>query len=221
MSSVPTCGQEAAAYALGALDEPEAEDFRRHLETCAVCRDELATFELVVNALPMAAPQHEPPGGLKRRVMRKVRAEPKPVTGGWRRRLPDLRLSVPAPALALGVGLVAALAVVAGFALSSSGSGTRVVRAQVGQAELRVTGAQGELVVAHLPVPGRGRIYELWLQRGSRQPSPSTLFSVTSGGTAEVGIPGSVTGVSRVLVTSEPAGGSPAPTSQPLIAVTW
>jgi anti-sigma factor RsiW len=51
------CGNEAAAYALGALEPAEAKAFARHMESCAVCRDEVAAFALVVDALPLAAPQ--------------------------------------------------------------------------------------------------------------------------------------------------------------------
>ena len=53
------CGNDAAAYALGALEPAEAASFARHLETCAVCRDEVAAFALVVDTLPLSAPHHE------------------------------------------------------------------------------------------------------------------------------------------------------------------
>ncbi len=46
-NTVPTsghCGDDVAAYALGALEPAEAEAFVRHLESCAVCRDELDAF---------------------------------------------------------------------------------------------------------------------------------------------------------------------------------
>ena len=42
------CGEDVAAYALGALEPAEAEAFARHLETCAVCRDELEAFQQVI-----------------------------------------------------------------------------------------------------------------------------------------------------------------------------
>ncbi|MGH2892675.1 MAG: zf-HC2 domain-containing protein, partial [Solirubrobacteraceae bacterium] len=41
------CGDDVAAYALGALAAAEADAFLRHLDACAVCRDELASFEEV------------------------------------------------------------------------------------------------------------------------------------------------------------------------------
>ena len=220
MSDPTTCRHDAAAYALGALEPGEAEEFERHVQSCVVCRDELAAFEQSVNALPMAAPQYEVPPGLKRRVMRAVKAEPKPsATAAGRRRLPQLGDWLPRPALAAGLALVLAAAVVGGVELSSSGTSSRVIQAQVGQAQLRVSGGRADLVVGRLPGPGPGRIYQLWLQRGGGPPSPSTLFSVTSAGTADVGIPAGLQGVRRVMVTSEPAGGSRAPTTQPVVVV--
>ena len=93
-----------------------------------------------------------------------------------------------------------------------------MIQASTGNAELRVTGAHGDLVVHRLPQLPVGRTYEMWVQRGSAPPVPTgTLFSVSSSGTAFVGVPGSLSGVSAVMVTQEPSGGSPAPTTAPLI----
>ena len=108
-------------------------------------------------------------------------------------------------------------------ALAGGGSNAgQVIQASVhgtaGNAELRVSSGRGELIVAALPPPQAGRIYEVWLQHGNAAPSPTaTLFSVTSTGSADVGLPESLHGVNRVLVTSEPAGGSRAPTRAPVI----
>jgi hypothetical protein len=58
----------------------------------------------------------------------------------------------------------------------------------------------------------------MWVQRGHAQPTPTgTLFSVTSAGSAAVGVPGSLHGVSAVMVTEEPVGGTLVPTSAPVI----
>ena len=68
------CGGNAAPYVLGALTEPEHEAFTRHLESCAVCREEVAALQLVASALPAAAPQLSAPPELKRRVVGGARA---------------------------------------------------------------------------------------------------------------------------------------------------
>jgi anti-sigma factor (TIGR02949 family) len=210
------CGDDVAAYALGALEPDEAEAFRRHLADCPECREELAGFEQVTEALPPASAQYAVPKSLRRRVMQEVRATPKSAGAG-----PPARLAwASRPLLAWSGALAAVLvAVIVAVALSSGGSnGTQVIRASTGNAELQVTSGRGDLVVHRLPQLPAGRTYEMWVQRGSAPPVPTgTLFGVTSTGTAAVGVPGSLDGVSAVMVTQEPSGGSPAPTTAPVI----
>jgi hypothetical protein len=144
-------------------------------------------------------------------VLRAVRAEPnasgpahtrglsRPALGAW---------------LAFAVVIAAAFAVHAG----SAGRPERVIDATLGRARVRIDGDRGELVVEHLPSLPPGRIYELWLQApGGRAPAPSTLFAVTSRGGADLGLPGGVHDLARVLVTAEPVGGSRRPTDRPVI----
>ena len=69
------CGGDVAAYALGALDAAEADAFRRHLESCSVCQEELTAFQHVVHELPLAAAPHKAPSAIRRRVMREVNAD--------------------------------------------------------------------------------------------------------------------------------------------------
>ncbi|MGH2863380.1 MAG: anti-sigma factor [Solirubrobacteraceae bacterium] len=225
MSETHGCDGDAAAYALGALDPSDAAEFRRHLDSCAVCRDELAAFEHVVDALPASAPRLPVPKALRRRVMREVHAERgrAPRHDQPRRRHVFSGPFVPRLAIAGATLAVLALAAVGGIDLVPGGSsGARVIQASVtgsaARAQLRVSGGRAELVVSHLPAPPPGRIYELWVQHGSRAPSPTrALFSVTSSGAADVGVPGSVRGVSAILVTQEPAGGTLVPTHAPVI----
>ena len=68
------CGADAAAYALGTLEPHEAEAFKRHLEQCVVCAEDLQVFERVTGALAMCTRQHPMPPGLRRRVMEIGRA---------------------------------------------------------------------------------------------------------------------------------------------------
>lgn len=221
MSETRDCAGDAAAYVLGALPTAEEEAFRRHMESCVVCRDEVAAFRPVTETLAMAPPQHPVPRGLRRRIMRDVRAEPRPAQR--RSRATNWGRFVSRPALAGGLLAAVALAVVGGLELGSGGSsGARVVQARVtgstGSARLRVAGAHAELIVSHLPPPPAGRIYEVWIKRG-RQPAAPThsLFSVTAAGAADVGVPGDVRGGNTILVTEEPAGGSLVPTHPPVI----
>jgi anti-sigma-K factor RskA len=206
-----SCGNDAAAYALGALDASEVPAFERHLGGCAVCRDEVAEFSGVVAALPMAVAQHPLPRGLRRRVLREIRADPPAVATRRQARISAWtmeRLAVAAVAAAVAVGIVVGI---------TSGGGPRLIRASVGQATLRVSSGRADLVVDHLPPPPSHKIYELWLEHGSGPPQPSTLFSVSDADRADVGVPGNVKGLTRVLVTEEPAGGTSRPTHPPVI----
>jgi anti-sigma-K factor RskA len=81
-----------------------------------------------------------------------------------------------------------------------------------------VSDGRGELIARHLSRPSPGRVYEVWLRARNRPPRPAgVLFSVGPNGSADVGLPVSLRGISQVMVTSEPVGGSPQPTRRPVI----
>jgi anti-sigma-K factor RskA len=214
MSGTHDCGADAAAYALGALEPDEAERFRTHIEECVVCRDELAAFQRVAGALPMAAPQHPVPRGLRRKVLKQVHSDARGASTAATRR-PALRTR---PAWAGALAGAVAVAVVVVIAVATGGSSTHVYSASVGNAQLKVSGGHGELIIGRLPQPARGHIYEVWLQRPGKPLQPAkALFGVTRSGTADVDVPGNLHGVSQVMVTEEPAPGSPQPTTNPVI----
>jgi hypothetical protein len=220
MTDERECGGDVAAYALGSLADAEIEAFRHHLDECVVCRDELAVFQQVVDVLPISAPGYQAPPALRRRVMRAVAEESRSsVSRAPQRR----RLSLPRPALALGGSFALAVAaVVVVLALGSTASPSqRVIAAQVtgqGSASLRVTKDHAELVVHRFSAPPDGQIYEVWLQRGGVAHPTKALFGVNDQGDAEVDVPGDLHGVSRVMVTREPAGGTQKPTHPPVIS---
>jgi anti-sigma-K factor RskA len=214
------CGDDVAAYALGALSSREAESLRAHLETCPVCADELAAFGDAVEMLAASAPPQRAPRGLRRRVMRAVADEPRLDAASRRRR--DRQLRFPRPAFALtGATALAALIVALVLVFGGSGTSTRVVSAEVsghGQASLRLSGDHAQLIVNHFTPAPQGDIYEVWTERGSGNPQPTAaLFGVTRSGEASVAVPGNMNGVSHVLVTAEPAGGTKVPTTKPVI----
>jgi hypothetical protein len=124
--------------------------------------------------------------------------------------------------LALGLGI--AIGALAFSSTISETSAAEVIRAIVvapghhATAELRKVGSHLELVVVGMPAPPVGRIYEVWLERGAAAPEPTdALFSVTRTGSGSIGVPGDIRGVSKVLVTDEPLGGSLKPTRTPVI----
>jgi anti-sigma-K factor RskA len=217
------CEENAAPYVLGALTDDELAAFLAHLDTCTVCREEVASLQTVAAALAGAVPPLPAPGGLKRRVMSQVRADEQGESS--RRERPSQQRSrslgrwraALAPALA-GAAAVALLVV---LLVSGGGGGTRVIRAQVSapgaSAVVRVTGAHAEMTLTGMPQTGPGHIYEVWLKRAGAPEPTNALFTVTRGGAATVGVPGSTSGVKDVLVTAEPLGGTRVPTTAPVI----
>jgi hypothetical protein len=223
-------GVDVGAYALGALDEHEVEPFRAHLEICAECREELAQLQGVTNSLAIAVPHTQASPDLRGRLMAVVHGEAELLraAGGEADRPPRAR-SVwrwrVFPALA-ATGVLAAGVLIGALALNSGSSQqTRVIQAQVlppaghdATAALRKVGSHVQLQVTGMPAPALGHIYEVWLKAGSKPPEPTdALFSVTAQGNGTVGVPGDLKGVSRVMVTEEPTGGSLKPTHSPVI----
>lgn len=205
-------GINTGAWVLGALDERDAAAFEAHLRICAECRAEVERLRVPADALALATEQVAPPPALKDRIMREV-APPRPAQ--QRRRW----LLRPAPVAALAAATLA-VGIAVGVLVSPGGESTRTVRAQVtmagASATVHVSGDRARLEVRGMRNPPPGHVYEVWIQRGSNPPRPAgALFTVLHGrGEVEVG---SVKGVDRVMVTSEPAGGSTAPTSNPVI----
>jgi len=225
---------DAAVYVLGALEQDELTRYREHLSGCAQCRAEVAGLQSVADELPASAPPAVASPALRERILTTVRAEAallsaagheadrpaKPMVR-WRPR-GGLALGIGAAAAAGLAALVAVLIAVgsAGHAKVTVTAGEGLGRARSAQVSLRQRDGRAELVVAHMPQPALGRIYEVWLSHGPHDARPTNaLFSVTGDGSAAVGVPDSLDGVREVMVTSEPAGGSRHPTTSPLIRV--
>lgn len=223
MSPELDCGSDAGAYVLGAMDAEEAAAFERHLSECSACREEVATLKDAAGALPLMVPQMELPRSLRRRVMSEVRADARARRVGgasdgapprWRG-LGRLTLT-PGSASALAGVVAVAAAVVVAVVISIGSSAGRTVRAHVafagGRANVRLQSGHGELIVTGMPAPPTGKIYEVWIKRGAGAPQPTdALFDVTRAGRAAVAVPGSLRGVSAVMVTAERDGGSRVP----------
>lgn len=220
MSEAHDCGLDAAAYVLGALEPAEAERFERHLQGCVVCQAEVASLQEAADALPLAVPAQRASSQLRQRVMAEVRADVQARARAERRaggrRAAPTRGRLLAPGLAL---VVAALAFL-GVELAGSGVQTHVYNASVGDAQLRISGGHAELVVHKLPPPGANNVYELWLARGTGAPRPAEVdLHVSGAGDGTVTLPEPVRRGTAVMVTAEPAPGTPHPTVNPVIIV--
>jgi anti-sigma-K factor RskA len=228
--------EDIGAYLLGALPDGERADFERHLAACPECRREVEELAVAADALPSAAPPVTPPPELKQRIMAVVDAEasllaaagsradepagaPRRERRGFFARRWSFR-----PALALAASALLLAVGVAGGVLAGGGSGERTVTAQVAGA---ATGAQAKLVVGkdgsqlvmtRFPQPPAGRVYQVWTLRKGQSPQPTNvLWTPLADGSATVSVPGSLDGVQNVLVSTEPRGGSAAPTTMPVV----
>jgi len=75
----------------------------------------------------------------------------------------------------------------------------------------------GYLLVASVPPPPAGRVYELWTISGG-QPRPAGVFTVDASGRATHAVAATRAPVQAFAVTVEPEGGVPAPTGAPVLA---
>ncbi|HEY2161080.1 MAG TPA: anti-sigma factor [Solirubrobacteraceae bacterium] len=236
----PDCEKRdtASAYLLGALPDQEFYSFEVHLAGCAFCQREVQQLASAVDILGTSVPPVQAPPDLGARIKGIVRAEaellhaagpeadrpapapPRRVRAdrwrGWRPRI--------AVAATLAVGVLCGL-VIGSSLLSGTTTSTRAISADILQpnlppdasATLHITGANGTLSLSHFPSPPAGRVYEVWRVVGAKK-LPGALFSVNSQGSGTAAVPGISHDVGQILVTAEPLGGSPAPTSNPIIS---
>ncbi|MGW0362767.1 anti-sigma factor [Streptomyces sp. NPDC002990] len=233
----------AAAYALGALEPPERQAFTDHLQHCDACRQETAEFQATAARMADAAAQ-APPASLKQRTMAAidgVRQLPPRLPGTT----PTLSLATLVRRKAVPLALAASLAAAASFAGLAAWQNQegRELAQRARQAEQRLddvstvlaapdartthaktsNGALTAVVASPrqnkavftatgLPAPAPGKTYQLWLAHDGTM-RPAGL--IHQDGT--VPIDGNVTDASAVGLTLERAGGSPQPTTAPLV----
>lgn len=195
-----------AAYALGALEEDDADAYELHLAQCVQCRLQLAELNEASAALAYGAVAPPPPPGLRGAILDAARAERTNVVPLVRRQ------SWRARGLAVAAAAAACAAVGFGVAVTQS-SEQRLVSAVV------VVGAHrhASLEVAGLAAAPQGKTYEAWVIPAGRSPQAAGLFA---GGPASVlRLRRSVPARAVVAVTLERAGGVRASTMRPILTV--
>jgi hypothetical protein len=239
----------AGAYALDALDEAERDSFERHLRGCTSCQDEVRGFTVVADALAEAV-TGVPPAGLRDQVLAVVSGtRQRPSEVPLRRAGRGVRKTRPAPRspwlprLALGAGAagLAAAAVLGGVTVAAQhGQSTAQAQAQAiaavlsapdarlvsaptsagGSATVVASVRQGKMVFTSSglrSLPG-SRVYQLWFI-GRTTRSAGLVPAAIGGRTAAVLASGLAAG-DKIGVTVEPAGGTSAPTTAPIVLIT-
>ena len=240
--------EELAAYLLGALEPAEVEAFERHADGCERCRVEARWLAPAMQALPESVERMQPPPALRERVMAEVRADAVGSAGEaveasdshpgaekagrrtWRDRLAGIGRGEGMRGLRPALGLAAVLLIVAavagyvvgnnGASSPSGGSPSTIVSGHPPGivAEMVREGDGGSLHLRNVhPIPD-GKVLEAWVQRGGKVSAVPALFAPNREGRATTMV-ANMNGVETVMVTVEPAGGSAAPTSTPIVTL--
>lgn len=225
--------EEVAAYAIGALDPDRVGELEAHLEGCERCQEELRWLSPAVQALPEAVGRQAPPPELKRRLMAEVRAD---AEAAERRGRAESRAGIGEWLRGLKVGgltwkplagLAAVILIVAGgigYAVGNGGGsgGAHTTEVEPGAngiaAKVVTEGDRGEIHLAGVKPLPQGRVLEAWVERDGVVEAVPALFAPDHAGNASTTIE-SMKGVSAVMVTREPEGGTEKPTTKPIVEV--
>jgi anti-sigma-K factor RskA len=226
------------AYVADALPPQEELLFERHLEECSLCAAEVRELRETTARLALAAAQ-QPPPGLRQQVLAEigsVRQQPPPVVSLPRQRRARATWLVRVAAAIVALAIIAALGTVIlrqqdriDRLQASNTEIIEVISAPDAQMAVAKTGGASGLVVfsrernaavfsssglADLP---SDRVYQLWAIGPSGATSEGLLDY--SNGRTEPAVAQSLAGAESLGVTAEPAGGSAAPTSDPVLVV--
>lgn len=228
------------AYAADALDDEERRFFERHLDECEACTREVAELQATTARLGAAVAQTPPPE-LRARVLAEIERTRQDAprvqargTAPASRRARWSRLAVPVAAA------FALLAVGAGAAVTyyhAQMTDLEQQQARVNQVmaapDMRMVESHGEdgamaravvspsmgeavLVVDRMAPAPRDHTYELWVidDEGA---TPAGMFDIDDSGRVTRLVTGDFDGAHAIGVTVEPLGGSPQPTSEPVM----
>jgi len=214
----------SGAYALGALPSGDLRDVEEHVSSCSKHPD-LAELSAVARSLALAAPDADPPLALKTRIMDVVYKESSRAPSGSPRPSILDRLRRLNPQHAVSYALAGALAVaVVALVLTNVDDSTTP-----GGATVALTGTGGVTGTAHLleddivvmeidglePL-GADETYQVWAIE-SDNPASLGLLSAAPDGRAVQALRADLSDAEALAVTVEPAGGSFAPTTEPIL----
>lgn len=214
-----------AAYALGALPPDELARVRSHVLTCEACLGEAERYARAVDRLAAAVEPVRLPRGFTEQVV--AATVDRTDIGRSSLRVPRRWSALAGLSyLVLVLGLVIGGALLADMnrqldatqkvaaALIDSADGLSL-RGEAGVAKVLPTATGSLFVAVGLEEPPDGRTYQLWLMEND-EPVSAGLFGVDEG-VAVLESARSLTRFEAAAVTIEPAGGSDAPTTSPIL----
>jgi len=207
------------AYALDALPGDVWADVTSHLATCAK-HPEAAQLRAVAGALAFAAPEAQPSAALKTRLLDALREESAPPAATPRRIGVLCRLKQLVPYALAGALVIALIALV----ITNLGGEDQPGRAAVSLSGENHAGAvvyeleDGIIVLdaEGLKPLDTAQTYQLW-SIASGKPSSLGLIGTAPNGAALVVVRADLNAIESLAVTIEPAGGSIAPTTDPVL----
>lgn len=224
----------AGAYALDALDDDERAVFEEHLQGCERCTDEVAGLRLTAAELSRTT-ETAPPPQLRADVLAAI-SQVRPLAP-----VADNVIALHRARAARSVWqLVAAACALVAIAVSgwgytqhrnaerASSARSSTVQQLLQAPDLRASTtalAQGSgtvlysarehrvMLIGHgLPTLSSGKTYQLWMLPSDGKAVSGGTFHTDQSGDAQVPVTGDLTGVVRMAISVEPAGGSAQPT---------
>jgi anti-sigma-K factor RskA len=224
------------AYVLGALPEDERRELKEYLASHPERQAEIDELSNVAGLLALSPQEHEPPPELRRSIMSVVEAEARRPASGPRTWLAGIRELLSVRNLALGatallvVGLFSWNMLLQGEVHDLQGQvenrqdppGSRMVTLEGSEAAQRVQAEvmileddRAVLMAEDMPRLPENRAYQIWVIEGD-VPRPSSLFAPQGASVAAV-VEDSLDEADAIAVTVEPEGGSPQPTTDPML----
>lgn len=233
------------AYAVDALSELERRQFERHLAECPDCTREVEELRATAARLG-AAVAERPPDGLRQRVLDQITVTRQESPGGRGQAAhPPRRWALRLTAVAAAACLAAAIAL--GVVVVHTRSRLDGVQQELAQAQARygpvsaildepdahvtvgtgTVGGTAVVAVSHrldravllmfeVPYPPAGHTLQVWAM-GAGNPRSLGLVRPEPGTTIPPLVFGDLAGEKLIGVTVEPAGGSPEPTTAPVM----